>query len=154
MHKDQHLWKIWPEDSNMVKQIVGRCPVNKSESGMKSLFHISVPGSIYFSTPFLRGIFMSAAATDSWIVHWFDVNCAQALWFGSLNGSVGKLGNYLAFCSGDGDGGGISVDALACSLFQNICNVPRHVPSKGCSEIFEQTRSITQLSTSGFPLVC
>ena len=30
VHKDQHLWKIWPEDSNMVKQIVGRCPVNKS----------------------------------------------------------------------------------------------------------------------------
>ena len=52
----------------------------------------------------------------------------------------------LAFCSGDGDGGGISVDALACWLFQNICNVPRHVPSKGCSEILEQTRLITQLN--------
>ena len=31
-------------------------------------------------------------------------------------------------------------------MFQNIDEVPRHVPSKGCSEILEQTRSITQLS--------
>ena len=30
-------------------------------------------------------------------------------------------------------------------MFQNIDEVPRHVPSKGCSEILEQTRSITQL---------
>ena len=51
----------------------------------------------------------------------------------------------LALCSGDG---GISVDALACWLFQNLCNVPRHVPSKGCSKILEQTRLITQLTTN------
>ena len=50
----------------------------------------------------------------------------------------------LALCSGDG---GISVDALACWLFQNICNVPRHVPSKGYSEIFKQTRSIPHFSS-------
>ena len=30
-------------------------------------------------------------------------------------------------------------------MFQNIDEVPRHVPSKGCSEILEQTRLITQL---------
>ena len=64
VHKDQHLWKIWPEDSFMANQIVGRCPVNKSESEMKSVLHIysytifnlwkgeSVPGSISFYSIF------------------------------------------------------------------------------------------------------
>ena len=33
-------------------------------------------------------------------------------------------------------------------MFQNIDEVPRHVPSKGCSEILEQTRSITQLNAN------
>ena len=98
--------------------------------------HLSLTS--YPSIPILRGIFLSELAIDPWIGHWFNANYPGQL---SLHLPL------LAFCSGDGDGGGISVDALACWLFQNICNVPRHVPSKGCSEILEQTRSITQLTT-------
>ena len=63
-----------------------------------------------------------------------------------VNWSIISTSSPPCLFSVDGDGGGIYVDALACWMYQNISKVPKHVPSNGCSEILEQTRSITQLN--------